>query len=103
MNDIVEKFDRKIREAGYEMVYVEYSFHDTNIMYILYTLRLIPFGTYIPFASNIFFELRADGSDYSVKVIFNGEKLMDMSFEAFKDKLRSSVYSAKQWKKLCGL
>ena len=103
LNDIVEKFDRKVRDPSYELVYVEYSFHDTNIMYILYTLKLIPFGAYIPFASNIFFELSAGGSDYNVKVIFNGEKLMDMPFEEFKEKVRSSVYSVKQWNKLCGL
>ena len=98
LNDIVEKFDRKIHDSSYEMLYVEYSFHDSSIMHILHSLDLVKGSPYIKFASNVIFELRTDNS---VRVAYNGDELLNLPFENFKKKVESSIYTQKEWKKLC--
>ena len=106
MRDIINYMENIINNKTNTPKMVIHGGHDNTINYFQYFMHnVFNFSlSFIPFASSVYFELHKNGTtkdDYYVEYIYNGESLMKMKFNEFKDKVMKAVWSDEQIKNFC--
>ena len=106
MRDLVKYMENIIQNKTRTPKMVIQGGHDTTINYIqyfMYSVFHIPIK-YIPFASNLYFELHKNDSTesgYYIEYISDGVSLMKKDFDDFKAKVLKAVWSEEEIDNFC--
>lgn len=109
MKEIINYMDNIIQKKSQAPKMIMHGGHDTTISYFQYFIQhvfQIPIQ-YIPFSSNIYFELNKTESEsedkYYVEYILDGKTLLTMDYPNFKAKVLEAVWSDEEINKFCFL
>jgi len=106
MNEIINYMDNIIQKKSQTPKMIIHGGHDTTINYFQYFMQYvfkIPIQ-YIPFSSNIYFELHKNESksdNYYVEYILDGNTLLTLDYPDFKAKVLEAVWSEKEINNFC--
>ena len=100
MKEILNYMDNIIQKKSQSPKMVIHGGHDSTISYFQYFMQYvfkIPIQ-YIPFASNIYFELHKNETEdespqYYVEYILDGKSLLIMDYTEFKTKVLNAIWS----------
>lgn len=109
MKDLIDYMDKKIKDEN-NITYSQPKMviqggHDTTINVIQFFMQKafdIPLQ-YVKFGANIYFELyrNENSNNYTVKYLYDGEKLVDIEYNEFKKKVLETVWSDEKIHDFC--
>ena len=106
MKDLINYMDDIIQNKSQAPKMVMQGGHDNTISYFQYFMKHV-FGIpiqYVPFASNIYFELHKNESEsdkYYIEYILDGETKLTLDYPEFKTKVLEAVWSDEKINNFC--
>ena len=89
--EVLKFMEERISKKG-KVKYVLYSGHDVSLIVVLIGLsrinKEILSNKFLPFASNLLFELEETDGKWSVKILLNGQSIHSDNYESFKEQFK---------------